>query len=322
MTWESGLSEAAPIPVADRAASGGLRAALWVPITDDRGVWGGFEFFARRPREADPQLIDILATIAAQIRHHVERCRAEQEAERMKDEFFGLISHELRTPLTSIIGYTEALAETEGDSLSDRGRRFLEVVDRNARRELRLVGDLLALVRIEAGTFSIEPGSADLAEIVAEAVEAARPTAERQGVDLSVDADDLPEIEGDPYRLGQVVDNLLTNAIKFSPDGGSVDVRVDRRDGCAMIEVSDSGMGIPPEDRERLFERLFRAKGAAALQIPGTGLGLTIVKAIVDAHGGRIEVESDEGIGTTFRISLPMRLQDRQEREEMKEESV
>jgi signal transduction histidine kinase len=137
-----------------------------------------------------------------------------------------------------------------------------------------------------------------------------------------VDAVDRPDIAGDPYRLGQVVDNLLTNAIKFSPDGGSVDVRVDRRDGCAMIEVSDSGMGIPPEDRERLFERLFRAKGAAALQIPGTGLGLTIVKAMVDAHGGRIEVESDEGIGTTFRISLPMRLQDRQEREEMKEESV
>jgi len=317
--WESTLTEASPVPIAELAASGGVRTAVWVPISIDGRLAAGFEFFAHRPREPDDQLLDVLTAVVAQMGHYIERRRAEQETERTKDEFFSLISHELRTPLTSIIGYTEALAETEGDSLSDRGRGFLDVVDRNARRELRLVGDLLALVRIEAGTFSIEPGSADLAQIVAEAVEAARPNAERHGVDLAVDADDLPEFEGDSYRLGQVVDNLLTNAIKFSPDGGHVDVRVGRRDGRATIEVSDSGMGISPEDRERLFERLFRAKGAAALQIPGTGLGLTIVKAIVDAHGGEIEVESEEGVGTTFRISLPMRPPDRQEREAIKE---
>ena len=180
------------------------------------------------------------------------------------------------------------------------------MIRRNARRELRLVGDLLLLVRIQTGSFVIEPGKADLRQIIEQAIEAARPTAERHGVALQMRADAVPECEADAHRLGQVVDNLLTNAIKFSPDGGEVGVHLGRHNGSATIEVTDTGMGIPPDERDRLFERLYRAKSATAMQIPGTGLGLSIVKAIVDAHGGAVEVDSEEGVGTTFRVELPL----------------
>jgi len=224
----------------------------------------------------------------------------------VKNEFFSLISHELRTPLTSIIGYTDLIGETEADSLSDQGKDFLKVVRRNARRELRLVGDILLLTQIEAGTFRLVPEEADLKEIVDDAVSSARLSAERQKVSLSSQTQPVPGLWGDSSRLGQVVDNLLTNAIKFSPDGGEVGVKLGRQNGHALIEVSDTGMGIPPEDARRLFERLYRASGATDLHIPGTGLGLTIVKAIVDAHGGTIDVQSSEGAGTTFRVGLPI----------------
>ncbi len=146
---------------------------------------------------------------------------AERDAERLKEDFFGLVSHELRTPLTSIIGYTELLTEIEAENLSEQGRRFVEVIERNSRRELELVGDLLLLTRITAGTFEIEVGRADLGEIVATSAEAAEPDLGKAGVEISLDLTDAPVIEADPHRLGQVVDNLLSNAIKFTPRGGT-----------------------------------------------------------------------------------------------------
>jgi PAS domain S-box-containing protein len=231
---------------------------------------------------------------------------AERDAERLKDEFIGLVSHELRTPLTSIIGYTELLAEVESDNLSDQGRRFVEVIDRNSRRELDLVADLLMLTKISAGTFTIEAGDADLAEIARSSYEAAAPEASKAGVELSLQLDDPPVIAGDPDRLGQVADNLVSNAIKFTPDGGRVVIAV-RRDGdVAVIEVTDTGIGIAAAESPRLFDRMFRSVEAERRQIQGTGLGLTIVKAIVDAHGGSIAVESEPSHGAVFRVELPL----------------
>ncbi len=234
---------------------------------------------------------------------------AERDAERLKDDFFGLISHELRTPLTSIIGYTELLAEIETENLSPQGRRFVEVIERNSRRELSLVGDLLLLTRITAGTFEIEVGRADLGEIASVTVEAARPAATKAGVELVLDAPAGLVAEGDPHRLGQVVENLLSNAIKFTPSGGRVTVAIEPAGRGIALEIADTGIGIAEDDLARLFDRMYRSEEAERRHIQGTGLGLTIVKAIVDAHEATIAVHSEPGAGTRFRIELPRRVE-------------
>jgi signal transduction histidine kinase len=230
---------------------------------------------------------------------------AERDAERLKDEFVGLVSHELRTPLTSIIGYTELLAETESEHLTEQGQRFVEIIDRNSRRELDLVGDLLMLTKISAGTFAIERSSADISEIARAAYEAATPEAAKAGIELRLAGDGAPVIEGDPDWLAQVAENLISNALKFTPRGGTVTIATGERDGSAVLEVADTGIGIAEEASPRLFDRMYRAVEAERRQIQGTGLGLTIVKAIVDAHRGRIVVESEPGRGAVFRVELP-----------------
>jgi PAS domain S-box-containing protein len=229
---------------------------------------------------------------------------AERDAERLKDEFFGLVSHELRTPLTSIIGYTELLAEIDATNLSREGRRFLEVIDRNSRRELGLVGDLLLLTRITAGAFEIDVRPADVSEIAAASVEGARPASERAGLELEAEIAPGVVTDGDPHRLAQVLDNLIANAVKFTPEGGRVTVRVLATQDAVALEVADTGIGIEPRDLDRLFDRMYRAEAAERRHLPGTGLGLTIVKAIVDAHDARIAVDSEPGRGTTVRVEL------------------
>lgn len=286
------------------AGEAGLESAMASPLVRDETVYGVLELLTTSGQPPKPEALDALAVISSQMAEFSARM-VEQDAERLKDEFFALVSHELRTPLTSIIGYTDMLARKEAESLSDRGVKMLEVIRRNAGREMRLVGDLLMLVRIKAGRFELEPGTVGLRFVVNEAADAARPAAERQGLELKLRAEDVPRFPGDSERMGQVVDNLLSNAIKFT-DEGSVEVRVFERDDHAVIEVQDTGPGIPPEDVERLFDRLYRASSATAGHVPGAGLGLTIVKGIVEAHGGRVEVESEVGQGTTFRVEIPL----------------
>lgn len=224
-----------------------------------------------------------------------------EEAARVKDEFFALISHELRTPLTSIIGYVELVR----DGLErDKTERFLEIIDRNARRLHQLVGDLLFVARMEAGELSIEPTEMELGSLAAECVETALPQANSRGVELGLHADTIPMV-GDPGRLSQVIDNLISNALKFTPKGGKVEIAVEETAGWATIMVSDTGEGIAPEDLPNLFQRFYRTRSAERRAVPGTGLGLTIVKAIVEAHGGSIEVDSSPGEGTSFTLRLP-----------------
>jgi len=227
-----------------------------------------------------------------------------QESERVQDEFFALVSHELRTPLTSIIGYLELVLDDD-EQLSDDARRFLEVVDRNAKRLLRLVGDMLFVAQVEAGRLSLEHGDVDFDAVAAQAIEAAQPAAARAGVTLKLSAHPVGQLHGDRDRLGQMLDNLVSNAIKFTPEGGTVRVAVRGGDGVAQLEVADDGMGIPDDEQKHLFERFFRASTATKAAVPGAGLGLTIVKTIVDAHGGRIALASGESSGTVVRVELP-----------------
>jgi signal transduction histidine kinase len=229
-----------------------------------------------------------------------------RELDRLKDEFIALVSHELRTPLTSIGGYLELILEEEVGELTPQQRRFIEVIERNAQRLLRLVGDLLLVAQIEAGKLELDLGVVDLAKLAAEAVETARPRADQKGIKLSLVCGDEPALACDPARLAQAMDNLISNGVKFTPEGGHVEVRVSCRQGRAVIEVEDSGIGIAPAERDAIFAPFFRASNAVEREIQGTGLGLVITKAIVLAHRGEIHVESEEGIGTTLRVELPL----------------
>ncbi len=228
------------------------------------------------------------------------------EAARMKDEFVGMISHELRTPLSSILGYLELLRDDPQHPLSDEQLQFLEVAERNARRLLRLVGDLLFTAQVESGQFPLDVHEIDLTPIVRAAVESARPAAESGGVEL---VELVPDAEVrvlvDPVRIAQAVDNLVSNALKFTPRGGAVTVGLAADQSAVTISVRDTGMGIPPDEVDRLFTRFFRASTATRNAVPGVGLGLNITKAIVTAHGGWMDVASEEGVGTEFQIVLP-----------------
>ncbi|MFL6108366.1 MAG: PAS domain S-box protein [Marmoricola sp.] len=245
--------------------------------------------------------------VSAAVRDISERRHMQAEADRVKDEFFATVSHELRTPLTSMLGYSELMADLE--HLSPQGQRFLQVITRSAERELRLVDDLLTLVAIEESGLTIRTAKIDLEPIVRDAVEAARPRAEEVDIDLSLEIPGIAvQVEADRDRVGQAIDNLLSNALKFTPAGGSVRVRLRVSGTDAEIEVADSGMGIGEIEPNRIFERLYRSGSAVAQQVPGAGLGLTIALAIVEAHHGTIGVVKTDDQGTTFRMNFPLAL--------------
>ena len=234
----------------------------------------------------------------------------ERRHERAKDEFTQLASHELRTPLTSILGYLEVLLDGDAGELAPEQRQFLDVIDRNAQRLLRLVGDLLVVARADGGRLSVEMDQIDLGAIAAGCAESAGPVARERHIALEVEVEPLV-LRGDGARLAGLVDNLLSNALKFTPPSGRVLVRARAEGRRAILEVADTGIGIPAAEQGRLFERFYRTEAALRAAIPGTGLGLAISRMIVEAHGGRIGVESDEGKGTTFRVELPLAGADR-----------
>lgn len=227
-----------------------------------------------------------------------------------RSEFVSSVSHELRTPLASIMGYTEMLLDGDAGDVSDAQCQMLEAIDRSAARLLALVEDLLIVARIEAGRFHIERQEVDLARVIESAVEAVGTGSRRRDLALGVEVEHpLPLLQADPRHLERVIANLLGNAVKFTPDGGSVTVRA-RHDEAAdalVVEVQDTGLGIPEAEQAHVFDRFFRSTVSRERAVQGTGLGLAIVKAVVEEHGGHVTLRSAEGTGTTFSVHLPIR---------------
>ena len=235
------------------------------------------------------------------------------ELDEERRQFLATASHELSTPLASIISFCELIKD--GDSeLSAPTVESLGVIERNARRLLRVVGDLLLITRIEMGGLPLDVGPVSVPELVADVARSNAPEASKQGVRLDVSAGDGPPLQADQERLHQVFDNLLSNAIKFTARNhasgqrrdGLVRITATHDDRAWRVEVTDSGIGIPLDDLGQVFDRFARASNAKAASLPGTGLGLSVVKAVAELHGGRVEVDSTEGRSTTFRVYLPM----------------
>ena len=247
-------------------------------------------------------LNDELASAQRRIRRqHAELERQNErlrESDQVKDALLANVSHDLRTPLTAILGYAELMNRRGG--LSERHAQSAAVIERNARRLLRLVNDLLLLAQARAGQLQIEREPVDLSELAGEAVQLARPLARQARLRLRCELAPSAGVIGDRLRLGQLLDNLIANALKFTPAGGSVEVRVTAGQTGVELSVSDSGPGIPEHEQPRLYEAFVRGAGATS---PGTGLGLTIVRAVAEAHGATLALDSSTR-GARFTVSF------------------
>jgi PAS domain S-box-containing protein len=235
----------------------------------------------------------------------LERGRDAEHANRLKDQFLAMVSHELRTPLNAVLGWADILQR--GDIDRTKHGRALSAIYTNAARQVQLIDELLDVSRIISGKLRLERAAIDLADIVRTAVEVVQPSADRKRVDLALETDpSLRTFYADPARLQQIVVNLLSNAIKFTPDGGAVHLRVCRADSTVEISVTDTGQGIPSDFLPLVFEPFRQADGSLTRRHGGLGLGLSIVKHLVEAHGGTVSAESaGESQGSTFIVRLP-----------------
>ncbi|HWN42666.1 MAG TPA: ATP-binding protein, partial [Thermoanaerobaculia bacterium] len=231
-----------------------------------------------------------------------------EEANRIKDEFLATLSHELRTPLNAILGWAQVLRTGKVDEATTA--RALEAVERNARAQAQLISDLLDVSRIITGKLRLELKPVELPRIIDAALDSVRPAADAKGIRIRLTLDRaVGPLVGDPDRLQQVIWNLLSNAIKFTPQGGSVEVRLGQREGQAEIAVQDTGAGVRPDFVPYVFDRFRQAESSTTRQYGGLGLGLSIVRNMVELHGGTVIVESPgEGQGSTFTVRLPIRL--------------
>ncbi|WP_430782099.1 ATP-binding protein [Actinoplanes sp. G11-F43] len=291
------------------AARIGLHAAVGVPIRSGSRVLGALCVYGDRAEKPDATLTSLLSGLAAHVGQYLERRRAEELAidlARTKDEFLTLVTHELQNPLAVILGTVAMLAD-DGIEADER-RRYLRVIGSSAERLSLLTSDLLDLARLESGSLRMEMESLDLTGLLAESIATSAGAADAKDLTLRVELPPYLPVRGDPDRLRQVADNLLSNAVKYTPAGGTVTVSA----GPDSVEpdwvswtVTDSGIGIPAEERPRLFRRFYRASTAVDARIPGTGLGLAIARTIVERHHGTIAVADRAGPGTTFVIRLP-----------------
>ncbi|NTU84208.1 MAG: PAS domain S-box protein, partial [Chloroflexales bacterium] len=296
----------------------GMRSGIIVPLVVQQAVVGALTLIAAESgRHYDPvdlALAEELAQRAAQAITHARLYAAEQQAHaeaeaavQLRDEFLAVASHEIQTPLAALLGTTQLMQQRDAREglLAERERRSLTTLATQGRRLNRLIANLLDVTRLSAGRLALQVGPVDLRVLVSQLIEELRATTTRHPLELH-----LPEapliLSGDALRLEQVVANLLQNALKYSPYGGAVQVELAQRAAEAVLTISDQGIGIPAEALPQLFTRYYRAPNTAAAQIAGLGIGLFVVKELVERHGGTVSVTSVEGQGSTFTVTLPL----------------
>lgn len=295
---------AASLVVAPFGVGAGCLGAVCLVRSDPGQPWSGPQKWA-------------VEALAEDIGRGLEHARLYEAEERLVTElksldqartsFLAYSSHDLRTPLISITGYLEVMLDGEAGPIPPVQAKMLQAMDRNSRRLLTLIEDMLAISRMEFGAFTSRLQPVDMTALVAPAADVLRPSAAEKGLTFEVDCPGQSlMVEGDPHQLDRLITNLLSNAMKFTPRGGKVTLRFGRDGSAALLTVADTGMGIPEQDQGSIFTRFFRASNAVALEIPGSGLGLSIVQTIVRNHDGGVELKSGKGKGTTVMIRIPL----------------
>jgi signal transduction histidine kinase len=295
----------------------GYRSVLAVPLLREGRIMGALTVWRKQAGSFSPEVVQLLQTFATQsalaiqnarlFREIEEKSRQIEAANRHKSEFLANMSHELRTPLNAIIGFSEVLGERMFGELNEKQAEYTDDILTSGRHLLSLINEILDLSKVEAGRMELEVATFDLPLAIDNARTFVRERATKHGINLDVTVDErLGDFVGDERKIKQVLLNLLSNAVKFTPEGGRIGINAKQTDGAVEISVSDTGIGIAPEDQARIFEEFRQVGGDYAHKKEGTGLGLTLAKKFVELHGGRIWVESQVGKGSTFTFTLPM----------------
>jgi signal transduction histidine kinase len=294
----------------------GFRALLSVPLLFEDRVIGSLSVNRKAPGEYGPDVIEVLKTFAAQsvlslenarlFREIADKSRELEIASQHKSEFLANMSHELRTPLNAVIGFSEVLLDRMFGDLNDKQTEYLHDIMGSGRHLLSLINDILDLSKIEAGRMELEPSEFHLPTALDDACTLVRERASRRTITLRIAVDErVGEIRADERKIKQIMLNLLSNAIKFTPEGGRIEVRAVPSNGSVEVSVTDTGIGIAPEDQDAVFEE-FRQVGTSAARREGTGLGLALCRKFIELHGGTIWVKSQVGVGSTFTFTLPV----------------
>jgi signal transduction histidine kinase/DNA-binding response OmpR family regulator len=326
-------------PRARVAASAGLHSGIGFPIKIGNGIWGVIEFFTAGPLHADQKVLDMLDVVGSEIGQFIQKKRFEEEREillarekmlreeaekanRLKDEFLATLSHELRTPLNSILGWSQIVL---GDMVDSDGiRTALETIHRNATSQAQLIEELLEASRLITGKLTLNLGPTEIAPAIQAAIDTILPKAGAKNIEIVTDFHaDVTTMTSDSSRLQQMVWNLLSNSVKFTPDGGRIEVRTDHVGDKIEISVSDTGAGISPDFLPYVFDRFRQEDSTSTRKHDGLGLGLAIVRHLAELHGGKVSAHS-EGLerGSTFTIILPLSQTESIVREEEKEAEV
>jgi signal transduction histidine kinase/CheY-like chemotaxis protein len=310
------LSQVQLDPHLDLLYRDGWRSLLAIPMVRGDLIIGVVVIRRRTAGRFDEDMVDLLHTFAAQssvalmnarLFRELETKSAELEvASRHKSEFLASMSHELRTPLNAVIGFSEVLIDRMFGELNERQDEYVHDIWNSGRHLLELLNEILDLSKVEAGQMVLEPSTFSVEQAIEAAVSLVRERATRHDISISVEVDDdVDTLDADELRYKQVLLNLLSNAVKFTPDGGTVEVRAARSSDELVVTVSDSGVGVPPEDRERIFES-FQQGGRGVAREEGTGLGLTLTRRIIELFDGRLWLESEVGVGSTFGFAIPL----------------